>query len=73
MTLGVTAEGRRVRFRAWTYIDMLVAREIFHDCDYRVPVDLAPRTIAEPLANGGISVRFLRVLYPAATIVAAGA
>ena len=71
MTLGVTVEGRWVRFSAWTYIDMLVAREIFLDRDYRIPADLAPRTIADLGANTGISVRFLRVLYPAATIVAA--
>ena len=50
---------------------MLVAREIFLDRDYRVPADLEPRTIVDLGANTGISVRFLRALYPSAEIVAA--
>jgi FkbM family methyltransferase len=70
-SLAATVEGRRVSFTAWSYIDMLVAREIFLDRDYRIPADLAPRTIVDLGANTGISVRFLRALYPAAEIVAA--
>jgi FkbM family methyltransferase len=69
--LAATVEGRRVSFTAWTYIDILVAREIFLDRDYRVPVDLEPRTIADLGANTGISVRFLRAFYPSAKVVAA--
>ena len=64
-------DGRRVGFTAWTYIDILVAREIFLDRDYRVPTDLEPMTIADLGANTGISVRYLRALYPSAEIVAA--
>jgi FkbM family methyltransferase len=71
ISLAATADGRRVGFTAWTYIDILVAREIFLDRDYRVPADLEPRTIADLGANTGISVRFLRALYPSAEIVAA--
>jgi FkbM family methyltransferase len=48
-----------------------VAREIFLDRDYRVPADLEPSTIVDLGANTGISVRFLRALYPSAEIVAA--
>jgi FkbM family methyltransferase len=70
-SLAATGEGRRVSFTAWTYIDILVAREIFLDRDYRVPADLEPRTIVDLGANTGISVRFLRALYPSAEIVAA--
>ncbi len=70
-SLAATGEGRRVCFTAWTYIDILVAREIFLDRDYRVPADLEPRTIIDLGANTGISVRFLRALYPSAEIVAA--
>jgi FkbM family methyltransferase len=68
--LTATAGGRRVSFTAWTYIDMLIAREIFLDRTYRVPVDLTPRTIFDLGASSGISVRFLRALYPDAAIVA---
>lgn len=71
ISLTATAEGRRVSFTAWTYIDILVAREIFLDRDYRVPADLEPRTIVDLGANTGISVQFLRALYPSAEIVAA--
>jgi FkbM family methyltransferase len=71
ISLAATAEGRRVSFTAWTYIDILVAREIFLDRDYRVPADLEARTIVDLGANTGISVRFLRALYPSAEIVAA--
>ena len=70
-SLAATADGHRVHFTAWTYIDLLVAREIFLDRDYRVPPDLEPRTIADLGANTGISVQFLRALYPSAEIVAA--
>ena len=66
-----TANGTPVRFRVWDYIDMLVAREIFLDRDYRVPEDLEPATIADLGANVGIAVRFLAAQYPAAEIVAA--
>jgi FkbM family methyltransferase len=71
ISLAATANGRRVGFTAWTYIDILVAREIFLDRDYRVPADLEARTIIDVGANTGISVRFLRSLYPSAAIVAA--
>jgi FkbM family methyltransferase len=71
ISLAATADGLRVSFTAWTYIDILVAREIFLDRDYRVPGDLEPRTIVDLGANTGISVRFLRALYPSAEIVAA--
>jgi FkbM family methyltransferase len=49
---------------------MLIAREIFLDRTYRVPADLSPQTIFDLGANTGISVRFLRTLYPDATILA---
>jgi FkbM family methyltransferase len=63
--------GRRARFALWDYIDMLVAREVFLDHDYRVPAGLAPRTIADLGANAGIAVGFFRAMYPGADIVAA--
>jgi FkbM family methyltransferase len=71
LRLAATADGRRVSFIAWTYIDMLVAREIFLDRDYRLPPELAPATIVDLGAGTGISVRFLRALCPGAAIVAA--
>lgn len=71
ISLAATADGRRAHFTAWTYIDILVAREIFLDRDYRVPAGLVPRTIVDLGANTGISVRFLRALFPSAEIVAA--
>jgi FkbM family methyltransferase len=63
--------GRRARFALWDYIDMLVAREVFLDMDYRIPDGLEPRTIADLGANAGIAVRFFRAMYPGAAIVAA--
>ena len=71
LRLAATVDGRRVTFIAWTYIDMLVAREIFLDRDYRLPPGLAPGTIVDLGAGTGISVRFLRALCPGAAIVAA--
>jgi hypothetical protein len=71
ISLAAMADGSRVGFTAWTYIDILSAREILLDPDYRVPAGLEPRTIVGFGANTGIWVRFLRALYPSAEIVAA--
>jgi FkbM family methyltransferase len=62
--------GVRTSLKLWTYVDVLVAHEVFVDRDYRPPAGLAPQRILDLGANTGISVRFLRALFPAAAIVA---
>jgi FkbM family methyltransferase len=54
----------------WDYIDVLVAREVFLDGEYRLPPDLRPRTILDLGANSGITVRYFRALFPDAHVLA---
>jgi FkbM family methyltransferase len=66
----VTApNGARVPLRLWSYIDVLVVRELFLDRDYRVPADLDVRSVLDLGSNTGISIRFFRALYRDARIV----
>lgn len=62
--------GERAPLKLWTYVDVLVAREVFVDGDYRLPDGLSPVQILDLGANTGISVRFLRAMFPDARIVA---
>src|SRR3954454_24524186 len=69
--VSVTApNGAAATLRLWDYIDMLVAKEIFLDRDYRVPAGRKVSTIADLGANTGTAIRFFAALYPSARIVA---
>jgi FkbM family methyltransferase len=62
--------GQVIPLKVWTYVDMLVVREIFLDRDYRMPPGLSPATILDLGANVGISTRYFRGLFPDATVIA---
>jgi FkbM family methyltransferase len=71
ITVEVTApNGSKVALKLWTYVDVLVVREVFVDGDYRLPRDLSPAQILDIGANTGVSVRFLRAMFPEAGITA---
>jgi FkbM family methyltransferase len=70
VTVRVSAHGRRATLRLWSYIDMLVVREVFVDGDYRVPAGLPVRTVLDLGANVGVSVRFFHACFPAARVIA---
>ena len=68
--VAITApNGTRAELRLRDYIDVLVARELFLDREYRVP-GRQVRSILDLGANTGISVRYFRAMYPGAQIVA---
>ena len=62
--------GGRVALALWTYIDVLVAREIFLDDEYALPEGLQVESILDLGSNTGISIGYFRDLFPAAEIVA---
>jgi FkbM family methyltransferase len=70
LTVRVTAGERQATLKLWTYVDMLVVRELFVDGDYRVPADRPVRTILDLGANVGISVRYLLARFPGARVIA---
>jgi FkbM family methyltransferase len=70
VTVRVSAGGRRATLKLWTYVDMLVVRELFLDGDYRVPADRPVRTVLDLGANVGISVRYLLARFPGARLIA---
>lgn len=68
--LSVTSAGGRVRFRAWGWVDLNVAREILLDREYRLPAGLTPGTILDLGANIGIATLYFRVLHPRCEVLA---
>lgn len=66
-----TASGDRgVELRVWSFIDLLVVREIFLEAEYRLPAGTKPRAILDLGANIGVSALFFRAVYPDAVVLA---
>jgi FkbM family methyltransferase len=70
VTVRVSAGERQATLKLWTYIDMLVVRELFIDGDYRVPPGRPVRTVLDLGANVGISVRYFLARFPGARVIA---
>lgn len=70
LTVRVSAGERRATLKLWSYVDMLVVRELFLDGDYRVPPGRPVRTVLDLGANVGISVRYLLARFPDARVIA---
>jgi FkbM family methyltransferase len=70
VAVDITApNGHKVSVKAWTYIDMLVIREIFLDRDYRVPPQYHAHSVLDLGSHSGISVNYFRAIFPDAVIV----
>jgi FkbM family methyltransferase len=70
VTVRVSAGERQATLKLWSYIDMLVVRELFLDGDYRVPPGRPVRTVLDLGANVGISVRWFAARFPGARVIA---
>jgi FkbM family methyltransferase len=62
--------GGSIELKVWTFVDLLVVREIFFDGEYRLPDGVHPRTILDLGANIGISTLFFRSVFPEAYVIA---
>jgi FkbM family methyltransferase len=70
VSVRVSAGERQATLKLWSYIDVLVMRELFFDGEYRLPPDRPVRTVLDLGANVGVSVRWLTARHPGARVVA---